>query len=250
MQTISTAFDRAMRKARGDAATPDLVQDAQGYSKKRQQVVPFFDYDPEIFFPLLDDARLMDIFEELLGKDFIFTLSEGIIHAGGSGWHTDAVAPDGLFTMRAALYLDPLGPEDGCLRVIPGSHCTEYREKLQQTIGLLGTKPEAIPGRYPIANEPGDVLFMNHKIFHGALSDNRGRRAIHINCSQNATAERNQTHFNWLLNFLEGETRGWGRFYSDRLIQTAGPRRRRMMARAIDLGFGDSGPNTHMQDLS
>jgi hypothetical protein len=248
MQTISTAFDRAMRKARGDAATPELVQDAQGYSKKRQQVVPFFDYDPEIFFPLLDDARFMDIFEELLGKDFIFTLSEGIIHVGGSGWHTDAVAPDGLFTMRAALYLDPLGPEDGCLSVIPGSHCTEYREKLQQTIGVLGTKPEAIPGRYPIENEPGDVLFMNHKIFHGAL--NRGRRAIHINCSQNATAERNQTHFNWLLNFLEGETRGWGRFYSDRLIHTAGARRRRMMARAIDPGFGKSGPNTHMQDLS
>ena len=69
MQTISTAFDVAMRKPRGDAVTPELEQDERGYSKKRQQVVPFFDYDPEVFYPLLDDERLMDIFDELLGED-------------------------------------------------------------------------------------------------------------------------------------------------------------------------------------
>ncbi|MBM3265042.1 MAG: phytanoyl-CoA dioxygenase family protein [candidate division Zixibacteria bacterium] len=244
IRDISNAFDVAMQVARGGAAEPVLERNELGYSTKRQQVVPFFDYNPDVFYPLLDDARLMDAFEAFMGEDFIFTLSEGIIHAGGSRWHHDAMAPDGFFTMRAALYLDPLEPNDGCLSVIPGSHFHEFNISLRDRILNLGARAEDIPGRYPIVNTPGDVLFMNHKLFHAALSDRPGRRAIHINCSQNTTPERNPVHFEWLMKFLEGEKRGWGRFYSDRLIQTAGPRRARMMARAIELGLGNTGPIT------
>jgi hypothetical protein len=249
MKTISDAFDRAMREARGGAAEPVLERNDQGYSVKRQQVIPFFDYDPEVFYPLLDHEKIMGAFEDLMGEDFLLTVSEGIIHAGGSHWHHDAVAPEGFFTMRAAIYLDPLGPDDGCLSVIPGSHFLEFREALSRTIDQLGVRPEEAPGRYPLCNQPGDVLFMNHKLFHAALSGNVGRRAIHINCSQNTTPERNPEHFNWLVRFLEKENRKWGRFYSDRLITTAGPRRQKMLARAIELGFGDTGKISHRQDL-
>ena len=90
---------------------------------------------------------------------------------------------------------------------------------------------------------------MNHKTYHTALSNKYGRHAIHINCVPNTTPEKNQEHFDWLVGFLAGETRGWGRFYSDRLISTAGPRRQKMLARAIELGFGNTGPITHLQDL-
>ncbi|MBI4553639.1 MAG: phytanoyl-CoA dioxygenase family protein [Candidatus Latescibacteria bacterium] len=245
---IGAAFDVAMRKARGGAAEPELQQNEQGYSAKRQQVVPFFDYDPDAFYPLLDHEKIAGVFADLMGEDFILTLSEGIIHGGGTGWHHDAVAPEGFFTMRAAIYLDPLGPDDGCLSVIPGSHFTEFRETLIKTIGQLGTRPEDVPGRYSIVNAPGDVLFMNHKLFHAALGNKPGRRALHINCAQNTTPEQNQTHFDWLVRFLEGETRHWGRFYSEGLIATASPRRHKMMARAIELGFGNTGPITHLQD--
>ena len=53
----------------------------------------------------------------MMGEDFIFTVSEGILHTGGTPWHHDACAPDGFFSMRAAIYLDTLGPDDGCLNV-------------------------------------------------------------------------------------------------------------------------------------
>jgi len=249
MRVIADAFDVAMRRARGGAPEPELRQGAHGYSAKRQQVVPFFDYDPDAFYPLLDDERIVNLFSALMGEDFILTLSEGIIHAGGSGWHHDAVAPDGFFSMRAAIYLDALGPENGCLSVIPGSHFREFREALIVTIGKLGVRPEDVPGRYPLCNEPGDVIFMNHKLFHSALSRKPGRRAIHINCVQNTTPEKNGEHFDWLVRFLEGETRHWGRFYSDRLIAIAGPCRQKMLTRAIELGFGNAGPITRLQDL-
>lgn len=239
-QDLSVAFDAAMERAERNRPTED---------QKRQQVIPFFDYDPDSFYPLLDDARFIDIFETLMGEDFIFTASEGIIHIAGSPWHHDACAPEGIFSMRAAIYLDPLGPNDGCLNVISGSHFKEFRESIKQTIDRMGLRPEDLPGRYPLCNEPGDVIFMNHKTYHAALGDKRGRRAIHINCVQNATPDKNQEHFDWLLGFLERETEAWGRFYSDRLVATAGPRRRTMLDRMIELGFGTTGRITHLQDL-
>ncbi len=239
--TISAAFDAAMERARKGAPKPK-------HGEKRQQVVPFFDYDPDVFYPLLDDDRIVDIFESLMGEDFILTVNEGILHTGGSPWHHDACAPDGLFSMRAAIYLDTLGPDDGALNVIPGSHFTELREALVKNLGELGVSPEKVPGRYPLINEPGDVIFMNHKTFHSALSDKPGRRAIHINCVQNTTPEKNREHFEWLVDFLEGETTLWGPFYSGQLIATAGPRLKKVLQSAIGLGFGSADPNTHVQD--
>lgn len=242
MTTLSDAFDVAMSDARGGDEAP-------GPGEKRQQIIPFFDFDPEAFYPLLDDERFLDVFATLLGEDFIFTLSEGIIHTGGSRWHHDALAPDGFFSMRAALYLDTLGAEDGCLNVVPGTHFPAFGGAVKEAIDGLGVEPEDLPGRFPLCNEPGDVIFMNHKVYHSALGDRPGRRAIHINCVQNTTEEKDQTHYDWLMRFLAGETKGWGRFYSDRLIATASPRRMRMMERAIELGFGNSGPITQRQDL-
>ena len=241
IQVISDAFDSAMQRARGEAAKPKA-------GEKRQQVVPFFDYDPDVFYPLLDDERIVDIFENLMGDDYIVTLSEGILHTGGTPWHHDTCAPEGFLTMRAAIYLDTLGPDDGCLSVISGSHFKGFREALKK-IDRMGVRPEDVPGRYPLCNEPGDVIFMNHKTYHAALSDKPGRRAIHINCAQNTTPEKSQEHFDWLIGFLQGETKGWGRFYSDRLIATAGPRRKRMLERACELGFGTTGAITHLQNL-
>ena len=84
IRVLSDAFDVAMRKARGEEEDPELRQDEGGNSARRQQTIPFFDYDPEAFYPLLDDERFVNVLETLLGDDFILTLSEGVIHAGGT----------------------------------------------------------------------------------------------------------------------------------------------------------------------
>jgi len=242
MRTLSEAFDAAMTRARDGVPRPES-------GGKRQQVVPFFDYDTKVFYPLLDDERLLTVFEALLGEDFIFLLSEGILHTGGSEWHHDARAPEGFFSMRAAIYLDPLQPGDGCLDIIPGSHFKAFGDALKETVGDLGVQPEAVPGRYSLRNEPGDVIFMNHKVYHAALSDKPGRRAIHVNCVQNTTPETNREHYDWLIKMLAMETKSWGRFYSNRLIETSGPRRRKMLERAIELGYGNTGSITHLQEI-
>ena len=201
---LSHTFDEAMRKARNGTVKPELRRDDRGYSAVRQQVnsdippfIPFFDYAPAVFNPLLADERIVSVFRNLMGDDFEITVTEGIIHAGGSGWHHDNITREGYFTMRAAIYLDRLGPKDGCLSVIPGSQFTQFRDALGtdgdlrsiESVSKLGTSPENVPGRFNLVNEPGDVLFMNHKLYHAALSSSPGRRAIHINASQNIPPE-------------------------------------------------------------
>ena len=125
--TLSDAFDLAIARAERCRPAP---------SGERQQVVPCFDYDPDAFYPLLDDERLLGVFETLLGDDFILCATEGIIHAGGTPWHRDACAPEGMCSMRAAIYLDPLGAHDGCRSVIPGSHFP-FREALETSVEEL-----------------------------------------------------------------------------------------------------------------
>ena len=113
----------------------------------------------------------------------------------------------------------------------------------------LGVDPAHIPGVTPLVTRPSDVLFMNHKLFHAALSARRGRGAIHINCAQNTTRERNAEHFEWLVGFLGGQSRGH-RFYSDRRIRTVGMRRRKMLARTFELGYSNIGPINERQGLA
>ena len=258
VSVISDAFDEAMRKARDGAEEPELCQDAHGYGLKNQVVTPFFDYNPKVFYPLLDDERIFDVFEALMGEYFILTVTSGSIRAGGTGWHHDECAPEGIFSMRAHIYLDALGPDDGCLSVLPGSHCPEFRGAILKSMGKsnntrnywnqLGIRPEDLPGRFDLVNEPGDVIFMSHKLFHAALCAKPCRRQIHINCAQHTTPEQNQAGFDWLVGFLSAQTDGYGSFYSDSLVVTAGPRRQKMLARAIELGFGNTGCVTsHLQ---
>ena len=111
MRALSDAFDAAMTRARGGAPAP-------GPGDPRQQVAAFFDLDPEAFYPLLDDERLVSAFETLMGDDFLLLESEALLHTEGSRWHHDARAPTGLFSMRAAILPGPAGAR----RRLPGHH--------------------------------------------------------------------------------------------------------------------------------
>ena len=52
--TLSSAFDAGMEQARRGAPAPKA-------GGRRQQVAPFFDYDPDVFYPLLDDERIINV---------------------------------------------------------------------------------------------------------------------------------------------------------------------------------------------
>ena len=86
--------------------------------------------------------------------------------------------------MKAALYLDPVIKETGCLRVIPGSHMSPFHESLASLHSQIRDEapellsdpnfkqfdvpPAEIPC-YPIESEPGDVAFFHSLLWHSSF---------------------------------------------------------------------------------
>src|SRR3984957_13759216 len=116
---------------------------------ERSCIVPFID-QREYLCTLLDDPRILGIAYGLLGDDFNYLGSDGNYYVGDTGWHSDGWHPE-MRHIKIAFYLDPVGRDSGCLRVIPGSHLTgdRYAEKLQEQLRRgeqqLGVDGKSVP---------------------------------------------------------------------------------------------------------
>ena len=71
---------------------------------------------------LVDDDRLYDIPEGILGADFLFQVTEGCVRVGDTPWHGGGHTQSPLPHIKVSVYLDSLDRNNGCLRVLPGSH--------------------------------------------------------------------------------------------------------------------------------
>ena len=118
--------------------------------QQRSCIAQFIDHS-EYLSSLLDDDRILGIGTSLLGDDFNYMASDGNYYAGDTPWHSDGWRTNGVRHIKMAFYLDPVGANSGCLRVIPGSHHTEdhFAQLLQEQIGkspeLWGIAGSAVP---------------------------------------------------------------------------------------------------------
>ena len=230
MTDIEGAFMRVLNKAAAQ----------QGYDgSKRLAVIPFIEGDA-YFLQLLDDDRIMGLVEGLLGEDGLYLgSSDGNFYVGNTRWHPDGGQPDYL-TIKIAFYLDSVGEGSGCLSVIPGSHHRDFNALLLRGTmsGLYDVNSPDIPGRYPLPSEPGDVVVFHHALWHSSWGGKVGRRMFTINCAANPTPGWQTQQLHGFLAKEAPRQRGQ-RMYSDRLIQTAGPRRMNKLRKLIELGYCD-----------
>ena len=116
MAEISRAFDDV------------LAEDRKGRpfdGKARQGVLGFIEKRP-LLSGLVEDDRIFEPLEQLLGPGFVWIGSDGNLYVGDTGWHPDGSVLD-YGRIKVALYLDPVMKDTGCLRVIPvrtGCRCT------------------------------------------------------------------------------------------------------------------------------
>ena len=90
--------------------------------ERNSALLPFIDLHPYLC-ALLDDERVEGIGAGLLGEDFNYMSSDGNFYVGDTAWHSDGhKRPRGYRSIKLAFYLDPVGRDTGCLRIVPGSH--------------------------------------------------------------------------------------------------------------------------------
>ncbi len=216
-----------------DAYTEVFTKNGGGHfgkphdGKTRSCIIPFPDKHP-VLAGLLDDPKIHGAAVSLLGDDFNYMASDGNYYAGDTGWHSDGWSNHPLF-IKIAFYLDPLVKENGCLRVIPGSHIPgdKFSETLSRNVHFtgdsLGMKPQDIPC-VALESNPGDVLIFNHALKHAAFGGSGWRRMFVLNLCERFPDDR--------IDELKKYMSNWSRFwmesaYEDLMIKTATPQRMR-----------------------
>jgi len=151
--------------------------------------VPHF-YHPELFRFLLNDA-VLDVVEDLIGPDIVLFSSHFIAKPGGNGkrvpWHEDSAYWKGLWdpmeVVTVWLAIDPAVPENGCMKVIPGSHrdgYSDYDEVADREESVFGT--EIRPGGFDPETavdcvlQPGEYSVHHAKCIHGSDANHSSLR--------------------------------------------------------------------------
>jgi len=134
-----------------------------------------------VFTEWLSHPGLTTRLKQLLGPDVVMPLTHHNCimtkmprHSSDTGWHRDirywSFPREELVSVWLALGKEH--PENGCLRLIPGSHRMEFDpDRLDEAQFLRPDHPENQPlvEQQVIAElEPGDVLFFHCRMLHAA----------------------------------------------------------------------------------
>ncbi len=199
--------------------------------ERRSALVPFIDQD-EYLSALIDHPVIDGAAASILGDDYNYTSSDGNFYVGDTGWHSDNYGMSRYKPVKMALYLDPVGRETGCLRVIPGSHhfgdafgdalhkgAPRSTEPHQEELwGITGAEVPSVA----LESQPGDLVVFNQALKHGSFGGGDRRRMFTINFQ----GRHREEHIGEIRKELEGMARYWhDRAYGKAMIETAGPER-------------------------
>jgi hypothetical protein len=157
--------------------------------KTRSSLQQFID-ENEYLSSLLDDPRIDGIAASILGEDYNYAISDGNFYVGDTQWHPD-FSHRKVASFKMAFYLDPVGRNSSCLRVIPGSHNLgdQYAQALRevvpndkssQTAALWGVRGSEVPS-VALEIRSGDLIMFNHRTVHASFGGGTRRRMFTLN---------------------------------------------------------------------
>ena len=169
-----------------------------GHTKVGKQIRGFVEKSA-LLTNLIADDRIYLVVQQLLGPDFVYIASDGNMWAGDTVWHSDDNIRPGYKRLKVVFYLDSLRKENGCLRVVPGSHHNSFHQimkpMVQQGLNVsLGISGEELPS-FPIETSPGDVLIFCHDTFHASFGASQLRRQIALSFFAKPISDE---HKNWV----------------------------------------------------
>jgi hypothetical protein len=157
----------------------------------------------ELFRRLARDVRLLDALEPILGPNIEF-LSDKVVFKSaametGSPWHQDWPYWRGLHKLSIWIALDPATPENGCLKMLPGSH--------RQPVVHDGTaregegfghrlRPDAVDESRAVALScaPGDAVLFHDLTLHASFPNSSGRDRWSVISTYRSASEPDQDY--------------------------------------------------------
>lgn len=152
--------------------------------KKFPRMIHMHRWD-ELSLRWMTDARLRDWMTLLLGREPYAV--QTMLYFKPPGARGQALHQDQYYTrvqpgtsMAAWLALDRCDEENGCMRVVPGTHtlpvlCTAKADTTQSFTDVTVPLPAGLQA-VPVIMEPGDVLFFNGQLIHGSYSNSSQER--------------------------------------------------------------------------
>jgi phytanoyl-CoA hydroxylase len=136
---------------------------------------------------LVADPRLLDLVEPILGPDIALFASHYICKPGGDGlpvfWHQDGSywPLEPMEVVTAWLAVDDSTIENGCMRVIPGSHrgpALEHRKHEEAAVLHTAISPEQVDESRVVDVEipAGGVSLHHPMLVHGSNPNHSPRR--------------------------------------------------------------------------
>lgn len=140
------------------------------------------------FFEFATDPALLDIVEQLIGPDIVLWASAVFCKPAATGlevpWHQDGqywpIRPRA--TVTAWIALDEVGEDNGCMRVIPGSHLLgdfshDVSDREDLVLNNVVNDPRLdLSTVRNIELAPGQFSLHDANLVHGSLPNRSGRR--------------------------------------------------------------------------
>jgi ectoine hydroxylase-related dioxygenase (phytanoyl-CoA dioxygenase family) len=169
--------------------------------------------DDPFWVRLVGDDRLLDIAEQFVGPNIALFASHYISKPPFDGrpvlWHQDGafwpLEPMEVVTLWLAI--DESTPENGCMRVIPGTQNLEFQEmeEAQEEAVLDKVVPEAFVDEdkaVDLVLASGDVSVHNPNIVHGSKANHSPKRRCGLTIRYIPTSTRIVCEAQWPSAFL------------------------------------------------
>ena len=184
---------------------PDLRPELLGHT--------LVQHDP-FWVRLISDDRLLDIAQQFIGPNLALFASHYIVKPPFDGqpvlWHQDGSywPLDPMEVVTLWLAIDASLPENGCMRVIPGTQTVELQEMRARTDVTNVLNSEIDPALVDEARavdlvlQPGDVSVHQPNIIHGSNANNSPRRRAGLTIRYIPTTTRIDVVGQWPCAFL------------------------------------------------
>jgi phytanoyl-CoA hydroxylase len=137
---------------------------------------------PEKIKESICNPRFIEPLKTVFPGDIEFLSVKAVFKTGkvsyGSPWHQDASYWGGSTKVSAWVSLDNVTPENGCLRVIPGSHaCPLEHNKKQSEVAFdsyLDPSQIDLSSVVDVHMTAGDVLFFHDLLVHSSYPNQNG----------------------------------------------------------------------------